>query len=217
MHDPATEVLKFLDLESVKAVLDFLQKAVAAGVGAWAAFRFQEYRETRKERGDRIHALREALFLLSSQRGFLLILDQDQLAPMRDDPSRHLLLRPPLFGRAPLPLDLTKLVFLIKLHKSGSLISQLDLAEARFSFVERLLEERRNLHYRVQDRLAATGEAWGDGATLEEAVTAVVGRPSVLQLKQMTDALYESVAPALATNRECVTAIQEFIKEQFPA
>ncbi len=105
-------------------------------------------------------------------------------------------------------------MFLIKLHASGSLISQLDLAEAQFQTVVALLKERSTLHYRMQARLEAarpTGDAIGS-----EEVTAIIGRALAQQLKRMTDDLYRSVAEALAINRACVAATQHFLMKVFP-
>ena len=203
-----------LDSEAIKAILDFAGKAVASGVGAWAAFRFQESRETRKERGERINALREALFVLSSQRNFLLELERQQLEPFRASADRHLRLRPLLAGRTPLPLDVGKLVFLIKLHSSGHLISDLDTGEAQFQMVLAILEERRSVHYAMQDRLAAS-IATADSLTSAD-FESIVGRHLLVPLKSLTDTLYGAVTDALNTNRANVTKIQEFMRSQFP-
>jgi hypothetical protein len=201
-------------LSFLAALVSFLEKAAAAGFGAWAAFRFQAYREGRKEHDERLNAVREGLFVLASQRSFLINLSDQQLTPMRGEALRYLLLRPTIPGRAQLTLDLSKLVFLIKLHESGPLLSHLDLAEARFQTVLSLLDERRKLHESMQQRLdplPATVET-----DLLEAVTRAVGRRIVISLQRATDDLYSAVADAIEENRFCTEGIQGFIRSTFP-
>jgi len=205
-------------LQALVAILGmisgFLEKAAAAGFGAWAAFRFQEYRENRKQHDERLNGLREALFVLTSQGSFLINLDEQQLAPHRDESLRHLLLLPTFPGRAQLKLDLSKLIFLIKMHESGDLLSHLDLAEARFQTVLSVLQERRALHESMQQRLdvlPATAEA-----DFLQTVTRAVGRRIVVALKGTTDALYLAVGDALEENRFCTKSIQDLIRRVFP-
>lgn len=213
-----------LSPETITALLSFVEKALAAcvgsGFGAWAAFRSQEMRERKKQRDDQLNALREAISVLASQLRLLLNLDDQLMTPRRENPARHLLLRPMLLGQGQLHLDLSKLVFLIKLHESGSLISQLEVTEARFQRSLALAERRDALHNSMQDRVDAAQAAQkapveGEG-TLEDAVMAIVGRRANIALKQATDQFYEAVSDALESIRTSIREIQEFWPKAFP-
>ena len=203
-----------LDSDALRAILDFLAKAVAAGCGAWAAFRLQESREVRKQRQEYLYALREALFALSAQRSYLLNLEQQHLEPLRGDAERHLLMKP-LFGAGPLQsLDFKKLVFLLKFKETGSLISELHLAEARCQTAVELVQERNGVHSRFQARLEVAPE--GSGEINSDSISLLVGRSTVQQLRALTDGLYLAVADGISTNRTAASGIQEFMKTAFP-
>lgn len=137
----------------------------------------------------------------------------DGLVPLRNDAERHLLLRPLVALGASQDLDFRGLAFLIQV-KDSDLMSRLDLAEAQFKTAVVVLAERNATHLRMQERLAASGVRTGE--INSEALSPIVGRDVVLQLKQMTDGLYESTERALAINRACVDAIQQFMLTASP-
>jgi len=202
------------DAYGAQEILSFLERAVAAGVGAWAAFRLHAAREARKEQADRAQALREALFVLAAQRSALLSLDNGYLDEVRRDPERHLRLHPPAVAAgASQALDFTKLGFLVSI-KDSDLLSRLDFAEVQFRMATAALAERSAIHLRLQERLAASGAEYGP--INSDSISAIVGRDVVLQLKGTTDALYQYVDAALDSNRTCLDAVQQVMREEFP-
>ena len=197
----------------IEGVLNLAAQAVAAGFGAWAAFRLEAARQARDAIAAQADSLREALFTLISQRNFLLNLDREVLQEHRSSPIRHLELPPLAINPGYQPLQLAKLTFLLKSKKSG-LISELELADFRFQAVVSVLDRRNRLHLEMQSRIDASRPTGPEIPV--DALPGIVGRSVITQLRQTTDGLYELNASALATNRETYDALASFLRATFP-
>lgn len=111
-------------------------------------------------------------------------------------------------------MDFSRLAFLTSI-KDSDLLSRLDVTEVQFRSVVDVLTERNAMHFRFQERVAAASEA-SLARVDSDALSRVVGRVVVLQLKEMTDALYRGVEDALESNQVCLCAVQDAMRTVFP-
>ncbi len=197
-----------------RASSGFVGQAAAAGFGAWAAFRFESRRKSGEERNAQVLALKEALFVLSSQRNLLIRLDRQFLAPHREDRGRFLSIQPTFSQVGAQRQELARLTFLIGDGTAGDLLSRIEHGEGAFQNVIAALQTRSALHFQMQARLE---RATPQGPTIDsESIRQVIGPALFEQLRQLTDAIYEQVEEATKLNRETVSRIQQHIATRFP-
>lgn len=197
----------------VDGLVDIAMQAFAAGFGAWAAFRFEARREARSQEGDDADAIREALFALLSQRNFLLNLNKQLIEPFAQHPERFLVMPALAVTPAFREITLTRLTFLLGTEHAG-VLSDIDLADARFKTFVSTLETRNRLHLELQERMSRAAPERRT-ATLEE-LTAVVGPAIVKQLRDATESLCKMGPLAAKDNETAYALLEEALRKLYP-
>ena len=207
--------------ELTPAMKELLVQAIAslagALVGALAAFQLEARRQRGKEQQGRIDRLNKAIFSLGMQRNYLVNLKRQQLDPYREHPLRAFL---PAVLQSPMTssIEWTELTFLLNDPSQGDLLNRFALSDDGFRTVVGLVETRREMHSRFQERLDLWKKENPDvpdelGLAL---ITRAVGMPLSVQLTNVTDHLYESVERALTANRSIYTRMTSAFVRLFP-
>ena len=185
--------------------------------GALAAFQLEAWRQRRRERRSRIDKMNRAIFSLGMRRNYLVNLNTQQLEPNRKDPLRAFL--PPVL-RSPLAssIEWTELTFLLNPPGQGDLLNRFALGDEIFRTVVGLVEKRIEIHSRFQEQFALWEREHRniDVELSFDLIRHAVGPTLTIQLRDVTDHLYESVDRALAANREVYSLMTLSFARLFP-
>ena len=194
-------------------LFDFLNQAVAAGFGAWAAFQLEARRQQRKLASEHAAAIREGLFALISYRNYLIHLNRRTLVPHIEHPQRHLTVP---FVAIPFPyrpVRLEALGFLLG-TEDAKILSDLDEAELQFQTVVGVLAARNNLHLELQSRLEGAQPGKKEG-TLDD-IDAAAGPFLVAHLKGVTDSLYDMADAATRSVLTAYNSLEDLLRDKYP-
>jgi hypothetical protein len=180
--------------------------------GALSAFYLGRWQQVRDRRDSRHDAMLAAQFAIITQRNVLANISRQFLAPLRDDPKRHLDL--PLYtpGGTPTFAPMEKLVFLAK-SKAANLLMEIRVAEDSFRSAMDLLQARNEIKYRI-DHAPGTVVHEFDESTGRSRITA--DRREVFVLRKVTDDIYERVTLAADRLEKVFVDLYTFGKKRFP-
>jgi len=136
-------MISFGDIVQVVATL------IAAFAGAWFAFIYQNRQKASAERQEHIAAGNRALATLLQQANTLKLYQVDMIEPFRDDPGRHIDIRPTLqYREEALTFDVKSLNFLLT-PKYAEVVFDLIIEEERYREALKAINERTRHHFEV--------------------------------------------------------------------
>ncbi len=201
-------------------VMDFLVQAIAsllgALVGAFAAFELERQRQKRTERHHRIGRIRKALFVLMEQRSFVLNYSHQFLDGLRDDPDRDLKLLPTPPIAPEVRIDIEDLGFL--LERDGYVLNRLANADLRFRSLLGWMAVRNEVHQRFQEQVQIfqrTANPPPDKEGFDD-VRTFIGRMMELQLRDLTNSIFEIAELALSGNRKAESLLRDVAARDYP-
>ncbi|MCR9093496.1 MAG: hypothetical protein NXI30_04710 [bacterium] len=176
---------------------------IGAATGAWIAFSLDHWRRADEERERRESDLKHAQFVLATQQNLIRnILDQS-LEEHRDDPHRHVLLKPLGIEPPDVRFDFEALKFVVQ-SKNPDLLLRLHTCSRCVDAVIGDLQQRHEIHLRLQDENAT------------EPGEILVSESMASQLQDLTDAIYDNADTAELRIRECLADIEEFMRHEYP-
>jgi hypothetical protein len=160
---------------------------VASFAGAWAAFKLQSVEKARDTDRANVSAANRTLLTMMQQANTLKLYQQDQIDPSRDNPGRHLAIRPTLpFELESLRFDFKSIDFFSSPNEQ-QLLFDLSVEERRFIEALRAINARSELLLtQVQPKLAAAGFL-DSGSYDGEIFMQALGQPLYNALKRLTD------------------------------
>jgi hypothetical protein len=194
----------------------FFVTAVAAFVGASAAFYWERCQKENDETNRNLSAGNRAIFILSQQYNVLYSLNKYFIDPFRKDPSGWLNMP------AALPLehndfhfDVASLQFLLNSGNSN-LLSKLLLEEQRFFEAIKTLNERSQLHrYELQPKLD-TIIISKESFLITPEIEKELGQTIIGGLKTLTSALTEQTDEGMAGIKKIYNEIKSQLEKEFP-
>ncbi|MGD1215327.1 MAG: hypothetical protein ABR861_10120 [Terriglobales bacterium] len=196
-------------------MVGFAIQAFATLIGAAAAFGLEALRRRHERQHAQIEQFKAALFVLILHRTFLRTLHAQQLMPQRDNPIRAYCLHPILVAPPYQRVDLPALSFLLS-SKEAELLNKLGVAEAQYSCVVALVEQRNQLHLAFQARLQAASAATGISEGTLDDIRGIAGKVLGRQLEDLTDELYRTTEHAIGFNRDVYVAAVSSFRRLFP-
>lgn len=201
---------------TVGDIINPLATLVAAFVGAWAAFRLQTIQKQGDEKSIHIAAGNRALSTLMQQANTLKLFQNDFIAPLRNDPGRHIGMQPVLpYQEDALHFDLRSLDFLAEPRHQETLF-ELSIEENRFREALKAINARSRLHFEViQPMLMAAG--FRDGHTYTgEQFCAAVGEFNYTHLKRLSDAVVLHVDRSVESLTAMKDRLRRTLSERYP-
>ena len=203
----------------ISIVAENFPVAVAAFVGAAAAFALQWAKEHRDNVHREIAAGNGALFALFDQLETLVRIRDDHLEELRKDEDRHLEL-PPIYPRpSALTIDSERLLFLLRETSSrpGILKAILDAERASLAASEMLEARLEYFLSEVQPRMdALPPTAWAEEEFPVAEVERVLGPRVCLSVSKMTNNVYGAVDDAIELNLNAGRILRDFLIAEFP-
>jgi hypothetical protein len=196
-------------------ILNVLVPGASAFGGAYAAFRFENARERRKETDEQYRALRFAHFVVLSQYQVLITLRDRYLQHMQNPDRDWMHLHPVLLSFAAPSLKVSELGFVLE-GADPDLLNRLLVGQQLYETVRNLLTTRNQVFAGLQRR-AAELEAQGVHVPdNEEAFQSMFGKDLVTQVKDLTMGAVEAHRRATALLEENLRGISTYISAQFP-
>jgi hypothetical protein len=201
---------------SISDIVNPLATLIAAFMGAWAAFRLQTIQKRGDEIRTNIAAGNRALSTLMQQANTLKLFQIDFIAPFRNDPGRHIAIRPSLpYQEDALPFDHRSLDFLSRPAQQQTLF-ELSIEENRFREAIKAINVRSRHHFEVvQPMLSAAGLQEGAEYTEEQFRTAI-GELHYIHLKRLTDAVVMHVDRTVESLCATKGRLRKILAEQYP-
>jgi hypothetical protein len=171
--------------------------------GAYFAFLFQRRHTEAKEIEANLAAAKAAQFAIVVQLRGAKNIKQQVLDPIREDPERHLTLRP-FTVHAKFPsLNIPSLTFMLK-GEGAQLLNEIMLAEHQFNTLIGALEERNVRHEAMQRRVSDHGPEVG------------LDRATVIILKDMTDSIFGLGDDVVMELQSVFESLRAYIEKAFP-
>jgi hypothetical protein len=184
--------------ENVKIMLSAL---FGTFVGAYLAFIFERRHTDNKERDLQISAAKRAQFAITAQLNVVINMKEQVLDPQRDDPQRHLTLKPfSVLTKLP-SLNVDSLVFMLE-DEGAQLLNELMISEHKFQTLLGALDQRNKRHELMQQQIAKSGHAAIDDAT-------------VAILKDMTDSIFGFCDDMLSDFPKSFEKLSAYIEKKF--
>lgn len=205
-------------MDEFSIIQDLVLGVVSALGGALFAFLFEKRRQRHADLETEYAALQFAHFALMQQYSTLVIIGDNYLKEAQENPRRWLFLRP-LYSQLEVPqLNVSELLFIFR-SKDPDLLNRMLAAQQKFLAFKSLVEQRNNLHFRLQERLGGIQKSNEIPQTEEglDLLEYLIGQPLVGQLKVATEALYSSWRNAEEFLRESLGEVESFSKVQFPS
>ena len=199
--------------EHIILILDWLGQLISENItialsalfgtflGAYLAFFFERRHIDKKERDTQISAAKHAQFAIVAQHTAVKNMKEQVLDPQRDNPQRHLTLKP-FSVLAQLPnLNIDSLVFMLE-GEGAQLLNELMITEQKFRTLLGALDQRNQRHELMQRQIAKSGLNAFDDAT-------------VTILKDMTDSIFGLSDDALSGLQESFEKLRIYIEKKF--
>jgi len=177
---------------------------LAAFLGAFAAFIFQKYFESVKQKNLDFSSGKRAQFVLVSQFTALSNLNKQYLNDKREDENRFLTLHPITLHHEIMSIHVESLLYMLDDGKDADLLNKILIADQKFKTAVGVLEQRSNYHSDFQHRAAEIGVE----KALDTATTAI--------LTDMTNSLFDCFDDAMAANKEVFEQLFTYLKNKFP-
>jgi len=193
-------------ISSAELVKDNWQATVSAlfgtFLGGYFAFLFERRHSEAKEREETIASAKSAQFAIWTQLNIAKNIRKQVLDPMRDDPDRHLTMKPFAVHAKFSTLNITSLTFILK-GDGAHLLAEIMLSEQMFNTLIGALEQRNVRHESMQQRISQLGEEAG----LDKATKAI--------LKDMTDSIYGLGDDAVQHLEQAFEHLRIYIEKEF--
>jgi uncharacterized protein (DUF1778 family) len=172
-------------------------------LGAYLAFFFERRHSDKKERAMNISAAKRAQFVIQAQLNAVKNIKNQVLDSLRDDPQRHLTLKPfSVLAKFP-TLDLNSLMFMLE-SDDAQLLNELMISEHKYSTLIGALDQRNARHEKMQQKMA------------EVRPQNALNNATLTILKDMTDSIYGLCDDALSSLEESFQKLQSYIEREFP-
>jgi hypothetical protein len=209
-------LLTNIEKDPLELIIPALTTLVAAFLGAYFAFRFQNNREEEKKHQNNVEAANRALFNLSRIINELEVIKKQVIDPVRDRPDRYLAMQPFLIPNYDdMKFNIDSLTFLLE-SKSPNILGEILVEETNFHQVINSLNNRSELHrYQVQPILEAAGVRVG-GQYLAADIERALGQRIFIQIQNATDNLIEHVDETLVSSQKIMDKLVSNLKRIYP-
>jgi len=195
---------------STSDLVTLTSAAAGAFLGAFLAFVLEAYRRWATERDARYSMLRLAQFSLSMQLRSLVIIRNQYLNELRDDPQRFMSLVPFVGDVADPQVDLSSLGFL-GAKDAIEVLQRVHMAQSAWSTAMTALQERNRMMVLLYEKVEPRGPIEFESGVQKVSIEAGFAR----RLKGITDGLYESVDSAIELQHSAVEGLAEAGKRMF--
>lgn len=186
-------LLTKIEKDPLELIIPSLTTLLAAFLGAYFAFRFQNKKEEKKRYQANVEAGNRAIFTLTRIINELEVIKTQMIDPVRDREDRFLVMQPFLIPNYDdVKFDVESLTFLLN-SKTPSILGELIVEETRFQQAINSLNNRSDLHrYQVQPMLEAAGVKVG-GKYLLQDIERALGQRIFMQIKHSTNELIDQI------------------------
>lgn len=189
---------------------------IASFGGAWAAFKLQSWEKARETDRGNINAINRAITTLLEQANTLKLFQRDHIEPNRQNPGRHLAMRPLLpFDLGRMQFDFASLDFLSTASERQTVFN-LSIEEQRFAETLKAINARSDLILtEVDPRLAAAGFEDGGSYGADEFMR-VLGQPLHNKLERLTNDVIDLVDKSCSSLMELKDELRAVGKGRYP-
>ncbi len=193
-------------------VIDILKIAVSAFLGAWVAFKLQQYNLDQKKIEEQFAEGKKAQFILFTQFNALLNFKTQILDKHRNDSARAFVM-PPFSIHSEYPeLDINALSYILNEGKP-SLLSEMLITEQKFRTLLGAIDQRNNYHKQLQQRLSESEHSNSEISSHE--IESIVGIAICKSLGDLTDAVYKFSDDAIKSHLVVCKQLQHFLLQKF--
>ncbi len=198
---------------SYEYIFNLAVAVIGAFAGAFAAFRFQAYREFKERLKSKTDTLNRALFVIGSQINAILLIKRD-IEPWRENPSAFVEM-PAILGSdyAELKIDVMALQFL--LDHEANLLFELSILQQKFEATIRIAKIRSSFHINHLQPALSDAKYNDRHPTLPNVAAAVGERIAVTAYKSTND-VFEMVDSTLKALEEEMGNLRRIAIEYFP-
>lgn len=209
-------LLTKIEKDPLELIIPSLTTLLAAFLGAYFAFRFQNKKEEEKKYQKNIEAANRAIFTLTRIINELEVLKRQAIDPFRDRDDKFLSMQPFLVPNYDdIKFDIESLIFLLD-TKSPNILGELVVEETRFHQAINTLNTRTELHrYQVQPKLEAAGLKQGGQYNMKD-IERALGQRIFMQIQAATDDVIEHFDKTRKSSEELMDKFLQNLNKIIP-